>query len=296
MAAVILGVAVLLLFLRLYALERALRGAARQLREMEGSGSSSKLRLATPNSSAEALIAAVNGILELRQADEAGFRRREGAIRRQIANVSHDLRTPLTSILGYLQLLESDSLGQEERMEYLEVVQSRARALQNLISSFYDLSRLDGGEYPLSRERVDLHAVLSELIAGFYHDLTDSGLEMEVDLEEGLPLVWGDPAAIQRIFANLLRNALEHGGGRLFIKLHREGERICVTFRNGAEGLTQADLAHVFDRSFTSDKNRTGGNAGLGLAIVKALTEQMGCEAKAALEDGDFIVSILWNR
>ena len=130
---VILAVLCLVLLLRAYTVERALRRAARQLREREQEGSSARLLLAAPNSSAEALLAAVNGLLELRQADRAAYQARERALRQQIANVSHDLRTPLTSILGYLQLLEGDSLTQEERGEYLEIVRGRAKSLQSLI-------------------------------------------------------------------------------------------------------------------------------------------------------------------
>ena len=294
--AILFGVVAVMLAVRLYTVERALRGAARQLRNAKKVGSAGRILLTAPNSSAEELIAALNGLLELRCADEADFRRRETALRRQIANISHDLRTPLTSILGYLQLLRGDGLDPVERIEYLTIIEGRAKALQSLITSFYDLSRLDGDEYPLVREQMDLHAILGELMAGFYHDLISSGLAVEVELEEGLPPAWGDPAATLRIFTNLLRNALEHGSDQLSVRLFREGREVVVTFSNGAAGLSGADIAHVFDRSFTSDKNRTGHNAGLGLAIVKALAQRMGCGVSASLESGIFTIEIRWKQ
>ncbi|HWS42422.1 MAG TPA: HAMP domain-containing sensor histidine kinase [Pseudoflavonifractor sp.] len=293
--AVLFGLTALGLAVRVYTAERSIRDAARQLREAGATGSTAKLRLSAPNSSAEELIAAINGLLELRTADEADFRRREAALRRQIANASHDLRTPLTSILGYLQLLEGDTLGAEERREYLGIVESRAKALQELITSFYDLSRLDGGEYPLVREKIDLGAILSELAAAFYNDLTDSGLTVEVDLAEPLPLVWGDSSAALRIFTNLIRNALDHGRGTLSIRAYRDGNEVVTAFQNGAGDLTAEAAGHVFDRSFTSDRNRTGQNAGLGLAIVKALAEQMGGKAEAVLRDGLFTLAVRWK-
>ena len=126
-----------------WAQRRSLRSAARQLRALEENQSGARVRLAVPNGSAEALLDEVNRLLELRQADQSAYRQREKALRQQIANVSHDLRTPLTSILGYLQLLDDPGLAEEERKEYLSVVESRARALQSLITSFYDLSRLE---------------------------------------------------------------------------------------------------------------------------------------------------------
>lgn len=144
---------------------------------MPGSSGSSRarpVRMAAPNRAAEELLASINALLRLRQDDAAEHRRQERAIRQQISNISHDLRTPLTSILGYLQLLEGDSLTQEERGEYLEIVRGRAKSLQSLITSFYELSRLEGGEYPLSREKVDLYHILSELAAEFYNDFEEA--------------------------------------------------------------------------------------------------------------------------
>ena len=290
-AAVILAALCAVLGLRLYALEKDIRSCARQLREDEGA----RVRMAAPNRAAEDLLSAVNRLLELREADEAEHRRQEHAIRQQISNISHDLRTPLTSILGYLQLLEGDSLTAEERREYLGIVRGRAKALQSLITSFSDLSRLEGGEYPLSREKVDLYHVLSELVAEFYNDFEQSGFDMTVELAPGLPAVTADPAGVLRVFTNLIRNALEHGQKRMSILLYREGETVVSAFSNDAAGLTREDVEHVFDRFFTADKMRTGQSTGLGLAIVKALVGQMGHRVTAALDGEMFTVQVRWR-
>ena len=290
-AAVILAALCAVLGLRLYALEKDIRSCARQLREDEGA----RVRMAAPNRAAEDLLSAVNRLLELREADEAEHRRQEHAIRQQISNISHDLRTPLTSILGYLQLLEGDSLTVEERREYLGIVRGRAKALQSLITSFYDLSRLEGGEYPLSREKVDLYHVLSELVAEFYNDFEQSGFDMTVELAPGLPAVTADPAGVLRVFTNLIRNALEHGQKRMSILLYRQEETVVSAFSNDAAGLTREDVEHVFDRFFTADKMRTGQSTGLGLAIVKALVWQMGHRVTAALDGEIFTVQVRWR-
>ena len=290
-AAVILAALCAVLGLRLYALEKDIRSCARQLREDEGA----RVRMAAPNRAAEDLLSAVNRLLELREADEAEHRRQEHAIRQQISNISHDLRTPLTSILGDLQLLEGDSLTVEERREDLGIVRGRAKALQSLITSFYDLSRLEGGEYPLSREKVDLYHVLSELVAEFYNDFEQSGFDMTVELAPGLPAVTADPAGVLRVFTNLIRNALEHGQKRMSILLYRQEETVVSAFSNDAAGLTREDVEHVFDRFFTADKMRTGQSTGLGLAIVKALVGQMGHRVTAALDGEMFTVQVRWR-
>ena len=274
---------------------RALRSAAEQLREMERTGSSSRVRLAVPNGAAEELLQEVNALLEARRMDQAAWRDREKSLRQQISNISHDLRTPLTSILGYLQLLENPALPEAERREYLEVVESRAKALQSLIIGFYELSRLEGGEYPLEQVPLNLHASLSGLLAAFYSDFMDRGFDMTVELEEGLPPVWADEGAVLRVFTNLLRNALDHGTGKMEVRLFRAGEEVVSLFRNATGDLTEEDVPHVFDRFFTSDKMRTGRNTGLGLAIVKALAQRMGCRITAELVGGCFVLRIFWR-
>lgn len=293
---ILLGLISVVLGLRVLTQDRALRAAAEQLRALGEKECGGRIRMAVPNAAAEELLAEVNRLLALRMEDRAEGRAREKELRRQISNVSHDLRTPLTSILGYLQLLEDDTLSPEDRKTYLGVVGSRAQALQRLITSFYDLSRLEGGEFPLEKERVDLRGVLAELLASFYQDFTDAGFDMRVDLDEHVPAVCADPGGALRVMTNLLRNALDHGQSPMTIRLYAEGERVVSHFTNAAPDLGPEDAQHVFDRFFTSDKMRTGRNTGLGLAIVKTLAEQMGVEVRTELADGNFTIALFWRK
>ena len=293
---ILLGLISAVLGLRVWTQDRALRAAAEQLRALGEKECGGRIRMAVPNAAAEELLAEVNRLLALRMEDRAEGRAREKELRRQISNVSHDLRTPLTSILGYLQLLEDDTLSPEDRKTYLGVVGSRAQALQRLITSFYDLSRLEGGEFPLEKERVDLRGVLAELLASFYQDFTDAGFDMRVDLDEHVPAVCADPGGALRVMTNLLRNALDHGQSPMTIRLYAEGERVVSHFTNAAPDLGPEDAQHVFDRFFTSDKMRTGRNTGLGLAIVKTLAEQMGVEVRTELANGNFTIALFWRK
>lgn len=280
---------------RQIALERGLRLAARRMREQMADRTTARLSLPCPSAGAEELLVCLNELLELRQEERALYRRKEQELRRQIANVSHDLRTPLTSILGYLQLLEDEGLSQEKKAEYLAVIEGRARTLQTFIAAFYDLSRIEGGELPLEREKVDLGRALSDQLAAGYEQIEEAGLGVEVDIVPSLPPVWADSGAVTRIFSNLLTNALRHGSGVLSVKLYREGNVIISAFSNQAADLTAEDAAHVFERFYTADKMRTGQSTGLGLAIVKALAERMGHAVSARWEDGVFTVEVRWS-
>ena len=294
-AVILLALAVAALAGYLFTLEQGLRRARTQMEQHFQNATAVRLDIPCPNSAAEELFAAVNRLLELRQEENAAYRRKEQELRRQIANVSHDLRTPLTSILGYLQLLEQEELPLEKRREYFRIVEGRAKMLQTFIASFYDLSRIEGGELPLERERVDLARALSDQLAAAYGQIEEAGLDMEVDVADGLPPVWADSGAVARIFSNLLTNALRHGSGTLSVRLYREGGQLVSSFSNRADGLTAEDAEHVFERFYTADKMRTGQSTGLGLAIVKALAERMGHTAAARWEDGRFTVLVRWS-
>ena len=292
---IILVVLCAFLLLRVYALERNLRQGAKQLTERKAEGSAAPLRLAAPNAAAEALMAEINALLRESEDALADFRGREQALRQQIANVSHDLRTPLTSILGYLQLLEDEDLPAAQRREYLDVIAGRAKVLQSLITSFYDLSRLEAGEYPIHQERVDLREVIGELLAAFYDEL-ESQFTVTVEIPEDLPAVWGDRAALTRVYSNLIRNALEHGSGSLSVVARQTEDGVETRFTNGGSQLQPEELPHVFDRFYTSDQTRSGRNTGLGLAIVRTLATQMGGQAQAEQEGSSFTVILRWKK
>lgn len=158
-----------------------------------------RLSLPAPGRSLEALVREINVLMDQKQAVQVESLRREKALRRQIANISHDLRTPLTAILGYTQLLKDPALSAEDRAEYLTVVEKRSHTLQTLLTGFYDLSRMESGEYPLNLCPVALHTILCELLAAFYEDFTDKDIHLEIDLEDGLPEVSADAGAVTRI-------------------------------------------------------------------------------------------------
>lgn len=279
----------------LVTLNRGMRQAREQIKSQMSNESMARLSVPCPNAAAEELFQSVNELLELRQWEGVAYRQKEQDLRRQIANVSHDLRTPLTSILGYLQLLGQAELPEEKRREYLTVVESRARTLQALITAFYDLSRVEGGEWKLEREQVDLSRELGDQLAASYEQLEEAGIQVMVDIEPDLPPVWGDRNAVIRVLSNLLTNALKHGSDHLKVSVWREDGRVVSEFSNAAPHMTQEDVRHVFERFYTADRMRTGQNTGLGMAIVKALLEQMGHEASADLQNGEFSVTVRWK-
>ena len=284
-----LGIAVL----RLWSYRAQMLETARMLEEPPAE-SNLRLTVRMPGAVPRRLCQAVNKRLEEGRQLRLETQERERELKYTMACISHDIRTPLAGAMGYLQLLEGEGLSPEKKGEYLAVIEGRARTLQTFIAAFYDLSRIEGGELPLEREQVDLRRALSDQLAASYGQIEEAGLDMEVELADGLPPVWADSGAAARIFSNLLTNALRHGKDALSVRLYRAGNVIVSAFSNRAEGLTAEDAAHVFERFYTADKMRTGQSTGLGLAIVKALAERMGHTTAARWEDGVFTIEVRW--
>ena len=259
------------LFAALFFLQRAnLRRACRELRQINQEGGTRRLHLSSPDGEMEALFEEINRALDRRQSEEIQHMLAEKELRRQIANISHDLRTPLTSIIGYLQLAQADGTSTEERTHALEVIGARTRSLQMLISGFYDLSRLDANEYSLNLQQVDLGRSLCAQLASFYDDFTRKNLVMHVDVPQRLPLVLADEDAAQRIFVNLLQNVLRYAESEVWVAV-RAGTTITTVFTNDTSLVSQEDVPHVFDRFYTGDQTRSGHNTGIGLASIAAV-------------------------
>ncbi len=294
MATVLLALLLAAAAVRMLLLRKNLRAAARDLTEINGGLTRQPLRLASPDRGLEGLFAQINALLLQKQEGDARHRQAEDRLRQEIANISHDLRTPLTSILGYVQLLRDGECTQAEREEYLAVIHARAQALQILITGFYDLSLLDAGGYVFEKQAVYLDRVLYELAAAFYVDFSDRQMEPVIECAEGLPAICADVQAVKRIYTNLFQNALKHGKGIVHIAACWEGGRVITRFANQAPNLKAGDIPHLFDRFYTADTMRTGRNTGLGLAIVKRLAQQMDGEVSASLQGGALTLSLGW--
>jgi Signal transduction histidine kinase len=243
----------------------------------------------------EKLAVAINKSLEEKQKIEVQHKRMDLELRQAIANISHDLRTPLTSIMGYVQLLEEDSIPEEERKQYLDIIKRRSKNLKMLVESFYDLSRLEAGEYKFELKALNISVILCDILASFYNDFLNKGIEPQIDIDEGVLSVIADEGAVRRIFSNMIQNILRYGESPVSISLKQQEGCIITAFENNATNLKEEDVSRLFERSFTADQTRTEKSTGLGLAITKQLVEQMGHAVTAHLENQELSIEIKWR-
>ena len=229
---------------------------------------------------AKRLAAEIN--VQLRKLREQRHRYVQGDAELKVAvtNISHDLRTPLTAIQGYLDLLEQAELS-EESARYVEMIKNRAEHLTVLTEELFRYSVLLSEGKELAKEPVVLNAALEESVAGFYAVLTERRIEPGIRMPEEKVVRLLDVSALSRIFSNLLNNALKYSDGDLEIELTKDGE---IVFSNTAKSLDGVQVGKLFDRFYTVDPARR--STGLGLAIAKTLVERMGGTIGARYEDG----------
>lgn len=243
----------------------------------------------------ENLVQNINLIFDSKQKVVAEKKKKEEELRASISNMSHDLRTPLTSIMGYLQMIKSEKPSEADKKEYMDIVEKRTKSLQKLISSFYDLSRIEGNEYNFNYKKVNLSNVLCENIAVFYNDFINNNIEPVIEIEEGIKEIISDEGAITRIFSNLIANMIKHGENYVKISLKQENNIIITEFTNKSTGLTQENVDKLFNRFYTVDNSRSDRNTGLGLYITKVLVEKLGYDITAKLENENLKIKIVWK-
>ena len=215
------------------------------------------------------LASSINTQLRILRKQRHKYQNGDRELTEAVTNISHDLRTPLTAICGYLDLLEKEPLS-ENAARYLSLISNRTEAMKQLTEELFRYSVILSTQ-ELEMETVCLNSVLEETIAAFYAALTARGLRPQIHMSGKRVEKQLNREALNRVFGNLLNNALKYSDGDLEITLYDNGE---ITFANAASGLNEIQVGKLFDRFFTVEAARNSN--GLGLAISKTLVEQMG--------------------
>lgn len=247
------------------------------------------LHLPLPNRHLAGLIGEFNNTLEEIQKERQKYEKREKEFQKQIENISHDLRTPLTVILGYLKYVKNKEyvVQDKELREILDIIELKGETMKNLVAQFYEFSRLNAGDYTLKPDKVDMSRILRESLLGNCQILEGTNLEVNINIPEYPVWVMGDGAALERIFLNLLQNAGRYARTYLNIQVSETEKDVSVFFVNDAEGVSKEMVSYLFDRFYIQDASRNQGGTGLGLTVAKLLVEEMGGTLEACLnEDG----------
>lgn len=247
-----------------------------KLKETADTDSGERLMVFTDNRELMELAAQINRLLEERSRVKADYRRFEMASKKMLSNISHDIKTPMTVVLGYLEIMR---LHGEADPGMLARTEQKAQSVMELINQFFTLAKIEAGDMDLKRSRIDLSELCRESVLDFYEILSKSDVQVEIDLPKQAVFVQGDREALQRILFNLVSNAVRYGsaGKYLGVVLYFDETYVYVEVVDHGQGIEKSFADRIFDRLFTMEDSRSRsiqGN-GLGLTIAKNLALQM---------------------
>lgn len=291
---VILFILVIILSFWLIDLEIQIHKITGQLHTALDADRKELITISLGDKSIERLTENINQLIIKENDSILEIKRRENKLKENISCLSHDLRTPLTSIRGYLKLMENAS--EKERDNYMEVVFKKSLKLESLIDEFYQISLLEDGRYLFEYENIDISELLTEILLENYSLFKEKNIIPEIDLPDQSVLIYADKKACIRIIQNLLFNALEETTGGVQIQLIQTDKTINLTVQNPINNLEIPEPDKLFERFYTRDKSRKNGRSGQGLYVVKKLLAEMKCEEpQVHIADNCFSISVKWK-
>lgn len=241
------------------------------------------------------LVRECNLLLSRQRALEEQFSRKNQQMNSTIISLSHDIRTPLTSLDGYLQLaLRAEA--QQDMNQYVMLAQSRIQQIIKLVDELFLYTKLQNPEYIFELQPVDVMDVLKRSLFTFIDDFTRSGAEPQLRLPDMPVWVTGDLTAIERVFANIISNYFIHGEGTLSVIYEDRHDDICIRFTNRLKTGSRVEADKVFTRFYKEDPSRTVHSSGLGLSIVKALITKINGHTEAQCTDTAFSISTTFQK
>lgn len=290
-ALIILGITTAILLFLVLLQRYEVRGISRQLKEIKEQDTNILVHSGGGGKTSAELINEINILLREIQRSRIYYQKKNHALEHMMTNISHDLRTPLTSAMGYIHIIQCSALTEDEKNCKLAIVEKRLIRLEELINSFFEFSQIISNGKAPEKSEVNIIAVLEESIAHYYDDYCAGGREIIFKCREHKRIVYSNRNMLLRIFDNLISNALKHGVGSLTVSIDT-AEDVRIRFVNR---LCDADIDidRIFDEFYTTDISRTKGNTGLGLAIVKQFTEMLGGTVSAENANGCFRLTIV---
>lgn len=288
-AAVAACILVLIKF-RLY--RRQIQDICRQLQFMQSHDTNKRIQTTLTAPEILSLTGQLNAVYDGQAAYRICLQKKDRRMKELLANVSHDIRTPLTSLKGYFQLLllEEDTA---KRMKYTRIMQEQLDELTGLLDELFTYTKLQNEDYALELGRENFTGLVLETLFSFYEELKKQGIEPEMEIEETPCFVTCNPLAVKRVLANIIRNAVLHGNGQIVIRYHIiEETSVCFTCENTLQSPERIDMAQIFDRFYKADPARSRHSTGLGLSIAKGFAEKMGGQIEAELAGEWFLVRL----
>ncbi|QQE79232.1 cell wall metabolism sensor histidine kinase WalK [Alicyclobacillus sp. SO9] len=252
-----------------------------RLNEIISGDTEDQLLVFTSDTALVPILVDINHLLHRQRQDAANFAKTEQSMRKMVANISHDLKTPLTVVLGYLETIHLDKdMDEEERKALSSKVYAKAKEVLSLLRQFFDLARIESGDQAIPLSLIHMNDICERNLLNFYDTLTNQGFCVTIEIPDTPLFAWGNEEAMHRILTNLIANAIQHGAdGRVVgFTLRSDKEFLFLEVWDRGKGIDERHQERVFERMYTLEdsRNKSYQGSGLGLTITKRLVEAQG--------------------
>lgn len=288
---IILGIIILLLCTLLWGYQRQVKNICRQLAFWKKYDSNLMISREIEWGDIGALCDMLNELLEIRRQEKKKYLEKEQMISDIYTNLSHDIRTPLTSLDGYFQMLEHCG-DEKEQKRYIGIIHERIGSLNDMLEELFTYTKLKNETYQFKMDRCLISRILKDTVFSYYDEWTKRGIEPEFDITQKPVAVMGNQEALRRMIQNIIKNGLDYGEDHMKIIL-REKDGVCILrFENHVKYPEAIEPERIFERFYKADEARSKNSAGLGLSIAKEFAERMNGKIRAEVKDSRFAIEI----
>lgn len=283
---------ILTLLIYIFIFKREILRISKQLSKINNLEKGKKVNVVFINKEVEILGESINDSIDTLNKLREEEKIRNEELKEMIENISHDLRTPLTSILGYVQIIKKNQVMD---LEHLNKVEEKAKELKEMLSQFFMLSIINNVNYKMDLKEVYIKEILFNEVISYYDQFKSIGIEPKINLKLKNKTILGDENSLKRVISNLINNSIKHGKKELEINLYEEDNYIILNVINDLKEDVEVDK--IFDRFYKGkDKSRSGKNTGLGLPIAKGLIKKMNGDINAYKEENRLRIEIVWTK
>lgn len=256
---------------------------ANKIKSIYNNSTSERVLLRTNNKDMKELLINLNKVLEKNQKNESIFINNEEKMRKMLSNISHDIKTPLTVILGYTEMLrEGNNLSEEQKSDLLKLIKDKGEEVVLIINKFFNLSKLESGDNDIDIEKVNISEICRKSILEYYDILNSNGIDVDINIPDKDIYIYTDGLYLSRILSNLISNSFKYGyeGNIIGLSLTEDKKSIYIEVWDKGKGIDEIEKEKIFDRLYTLEDSRSKefSGSGLGLTITKKLCERIAGE------------------
>ncbi len=278
---------IILLLIKLHLIKKSAREITDDLGSISGDDTNTTLRISSRDKDIRRLASSINVTLRAVRKEHLQYHQGNTELKNAITNISHDIRTPLTALYGYIDMMQKTT-DPGKQAHYLSVMKDRAELMKQLTEELFRYSLIVSDESEMTTEPVFINQVLADSIGSFYPALKKKNITPQINMTDEHIIRNANKEALSRIFSNLLNNAVKYSSGDLLIELHSDGT---IIFENHAPGMTPVQVERLFDRFYTVEQARN--STGLGLSISRELIRKMNGSIYASIEEEKLRITLI---